>query len=98
MRTFRRTAVLVLLALILAAPWAAALEARSERVSNEATREAQSPLDLVHSFWNLLAGAWSKEGCRIDPLGLCVKGAGTAPQPPTSKSGCTMERLGGCRP
>jgi hypothetical protein len=97
MPALRRAAVLVLLGLILAAPWAAALEARSERAPQEATREARSPLDLVHSFWSLLAEAWSKEGCAGDPLGGCAPR--TAPTTGVqSDAGCTIDPLGGCRP
>lgn len=95
MRAFRRAAVLAVLGLILGAPWAAAGEARSEKVPFEATREARSALDVLHSLWSLLAGAWSKEGGMGDPLGRPE----TAP---TSGVQCddsaAMDPLGGCRP
>ena len=100
MRTLRRAAVFALLGLILGAPWAAALEARPDGVPREATGAARSALDLLHPLWNLLARAWSKEGCTMDPLGGCTAGAetGGATQAPTSKEGCVIDPLGGCRP
>jgi len=91
MRAFRRAAVLVLLGLILGAPWAVALEARPERVPHEAT----SALDLFHSFGSLLARAWNKAGCA---LGGCAAGAEAGAQTPTSKEGCAGDPLGGCTP
>jgi hypothetical protein len=93
MRAFRRAAVLAVLGLILGAPWAAALEARSEKVSYEATREARNALDHLHSFWSLLARAWSKEGAGGDPLGR----PGTAPTSGVKcDEGPAMDPLGGC--
>ena len=93
MRAFRRAAVLAVLGLILGAPWTAALEARAEKVPYEATREARSALDHLHSLWSLLAGAWSKAGGSMDPLGRPDTG-------PTSavKCGPAMDPLGGCSP
>ena len=97
MRTLRRAAVFVLLGLILGAPWAAALEARPERAPHEVTRPARSALDLLQPLWNLLARAWNKEGCRIDPLGGCIPGSA-----PTNgvqaDEGCTIDPLGRCVP
>jgi hypothetical protein len=95
MRAFRRAAVLAVLGLILGAPWAAALEARAEKVPSEATREARSALDLLHSLWGLLAGAWSKDSAAGDPLGRPESAPTTAAK---CDEGGGMDPLGGCRP
>jgi uncharacterized protein with LGFP repeats len=95
MRTLRRAAVFVLLGLILGAPWSAALGARPGRVSPEATRAEPMPLALLQPLWNLLARAWSKEGCTMDPLGRCLPGTAPTSDPQTDE-GCRIDPLGGC--
>jgi hypothetical protein len=90
MQALRRAAVLALLGLTLAAPWAAAAEARTATPPQESTSAARAAFDLVASWGRLFTSFWVKSGCTADPLGLC------SPQTPTTKEGCTMDPLGAC--
>ncbi|HSK76448.1 MAG TPA: hypothetical protein VLQ45_08305 [Thermoanaerobaculia bacterium] len=42
-------------------------------------------------LWSFLAQAWEKEGCRIDPDGLCAPEA-----PVNTKEGCSLDPFGRC--
>lgn len=88
----RMTAVLLLLlAAILAAPLAAAAAPRTEgpRLS---TATAPDSFDLLDRAWSFLRKVWSKEGCSINPNGLCW-------QPPAqTKDSCSINPDGQCKP
>ena len=93
--SFRRTILLLLLAAVLATPWASAAGPRAaESPSAQAVESA--PLDLLGRVWSFLRNAWSKEGCHIDPSGLCS--TGTSQPPPQTKEGCNIDPSGQCRP
>lgn len=90
--SFRRKTVLLVLFVVLAAPWASAAEVRSEGRQAVQAVEA-SPLDLLGRVWSFLQNAWAKSSCSIDPDGLCPA------QPPVqSKSSCHIDPDGLCRP
>lgn len=85
----RRITVLVLvLALTLAAPWAAA------------AAPIAGPPDLLGRLWQLVVSLWSDSGCHIDPNGHCRDTA--TPEPPATGSGengdigCHIDPSGGC--
>jgi hypothetical protein len=82
MKMLRKAAVLVLLGLVLAAPWASAAEARERE-------------PLLHGLWSFLGSVWSAAGCRLDPLGGCS--TGEEPQAPGTDAGCRLDPWG-CPP
>lgn len=91
MRMLRRTAVLVLLSLLLAAPWAS----------------AEPAAKATGGFWSFLVRVWSTAGCWIDPLGCPAQTStdegchidplGCLAQT-SSDAGCGLDPLGGCKP
>jgi len=82
-RPFSRKVVVLVLFAILALPWVSAAGPRQEEVRP----------GLLEQIWSFLTGAWSEEGCRIDPNGGCE------PQPiPTTDEGCRIDPSGGCSP
>lgn len=86
--------VLVLaLATLLAAPstgWAA-----GRRFSSDGAWSRSSALeDLMATFWSYLAALWGKEGCGIDPDGLCTTDPSTTES--IDKNGCGLDPHGGC--
>src|SRR5437762_14067259 len=95
MRTasLRRKTVVLLLIAVLAVPLASAAGPHSES-SGPASAALLSPLELLDHFWSFLRGAWSKEGCNIDPSGLCS--TGTSQPPVQTKEGCHIDPDGQC--
>ncbi len=57
----RRTILVFVLALLLAAPWASA-----------APRADAGPREALTHLWSLLASLWSEAGCELDPDGRCA--------------------------
>jgi hypothetical protein len=91
--SFRRKTVLLLLVAVLAAPWiSAAAQTRPASVS------ASAPLDLFSSAWRFLTRLWTKEGCRIDPNGLCVPQLAQPLPEPRAGEGCRIDPSGACKP
>jgi hypothetical protein len=103
--TLRRSAVLLLIAVLLT-PLASAANPRAETASPAAAVE---PLELLSRLWSLLVR--SKEGCNIDPNGRCKEGCNIdpsgrcAPQPASqpdgalqTKEGCHIDPNGRCLP
>ncbi|HTG35443.1 MAG TPA: hypothetical protein VLB76_21180 [Thermoanaerobaculia bacterium] len=92
MPTVRKLAVLLFLAALLAAPWAAsAAGPRVERHSRSAKTEPVSK--ALNHAWSSLASLWVKTGCHIDPDGRC------APAPATvnrADTGCNIDPNGRC--
>jgi hypothetical protein len=88
----RRTVVGLVVGLCLLTPLASAAQrpqqTRIERFS------LPEPSELFAGAWRLLSRIWSKEGCMIDPNGICVPepSAGTT----TSDNGCGLDPHGGC--
>ncbi len=89
----RRTTILLLLAAILAAPLISSAAPRTED-PQPVIAAAPDSLDLLDRAWSFLRKVWSKEGCHIDPNGLCS--AGTDQSPAQTKEGCDIDPLGRC--
>lgn len=87
--SFRRKTLLLLLAAILATPFSLAAEPRPAKAAEPARFE------LWSRAWSFLWSFWNKEGCRIDPSGLCVS---EPAQQPTSETdiGCQIDPSGLC--
>lgn len=88
-----RKTVLLLLASVLAFPWVASASPRPGIARAEAAISASTFLeDLLDRAWAFLTGVHDKEGCHLDPDGLC------ALQPTIqADEGCHLDPNGGCR-
>ena len=84
-RTLRSTALAFTLTALLGAPLASEAAPRAG-----AAGRAAASFDWL---WRVLAQVWEKEGCRIDPDGLCVPEA-----PVNTKAGCLIDPNGRCLP
>lgn len=83
-----RRVVVLLLIVAVAAPLVAAPIHRSEPVRFEAA----APLV---GLWTWLSHAWAKNGCAIDPHGICL--LSTVPAPPAGvDNGCGLDPWGRC--
>jgi hypothetical protein len=89
MRVFRLFAVLVLL-LALGASGAAASPASRPAGVPEEEPFAFHVSSLLARLESLLAGVWSKAGCRADPWGRCIESV------PTTDEGCRIDPWGRC--
>jgi hypothetical protein len=78
----RRTAVLFVLSVLLAAPWSAAAPRQIPRAA---------PAPLVSQLWSRLTALWSDIGCGLDPNGLCHGSAASQ-----SDIGCGLDPSGTC--
>jgi hypothetical protein len=84
----RRSTILLLLALALVGPWAAAAEA-----AGRAEPAWLQPWVLAAQLWNALVDLWGESGCSVDPSGAC----GAGPQAGSSaESGCSLDPNGRC--
>ena len=92
----RRSVVLVLIA-ILAIPWPSAAGPRKPSYRDAKVAQPEPvPLQLLGRAWRLLQNVWTKEGCQIDPSGLCHQGS-VQPQPTDQlDSGCQIDPGGLC--
>lgn len=89
MPTLRRLAVLLILVAI---PWtASAANPRSERNSKPA--KAAPARSFLDHAWAFLVGAWTKEGCGIDPSGRCALATVPTDQ---ADIGCGVDPNGRC--
>ena len=95
---FSRKAAVLAVTLILALTWCAA--AARPAFSLPTRGEASASLEQLRvGFWSWLLGAWTKEGCGIDPSGKPVCGlknaggskAGCGLDPGGAKEGCTID-------
>lgn len=107
----RRKAVLLLLAFVLAFPWAASAGLRPASARAVAPSTSAFLEDLLSRVWSFLAGVRNKEGCHLDPSGGCAPGAirpdtgchldpdgRCAPEPTIqTDTGCHLDPHGGCR-
>jgi hypothetical protein len=85
--SFRRTLALLLLVFIFfAAPWASAAGLRAE----------SPPLDFLGRLWSYFTNLWSEEGCRIDPNGLCATHSFAPAPTDLVDSGCRIDPDGRC--
>jgi hypothetical protein len=95
---FRRIVLGFVVGLCLLTPLASA--AQRPQVTQVDRFSLGVPSDLFAGAWRLLARIWSagsapqnKNGCTIDPHGLCVSQPTTAPSP---DAGCGIDPHGGC--
>jgi hypothetical protein len=91
----RRKTILLLLAAVLAAPWASAAAPRAED-SRPVQAVAPAPPELLGRIWSFLQSVWSKTGCSIDPFGRCDADPGQ--QSVQAKSNCSIDPDGRCVP
>lgn len=73
-------------ALVLAAFLVAAPAAQAQPFSGDS--------GMLERIWSLFTDFWSKNGCRIDPDGLCIPGIGEGD--PRIENGCVIEPNGQC--
>jgi len=94
--SLRRTALVLLLAALLAPSWALA-----------AGPQAPAAPSLLARAWSLLASLWGEEGCNVDPSGRCVPAPrtdtgcnldpnGRCVTAPTTDTGCGLDPNGRC--
>jgi hypothetical protein len=94
---FRRIVLGLVVGLCLLTPLASA--AQRPQVTRVERFSLRTPSELFAGAWRFLAGIWSggsapqnKNGCRIDPHGVCI------PEPtvvPSSDEGCMIDPNGG---
>jgi hypothetical protein len=88
-RTVRRAVVFAALAMCLALPGGAATRGKAQRSGNPVA----APSAVSFRLLNWLAVLFLKEGCRIDPGGLCANGGGSQT---TTEAGCRIDPWGLC--
>jgi hypothetical protein len=91
----RRTVLLLLVAVLLALP--GAVSAAGLQSPRTARAILYDPLDLFSHLWSL----FRKEGCNIDPNGLCAPKNGCGIDPDglcAPKNGCSVDPDGRCLP
>lgn len=91
--SFRSLSVLLVLALLLAAPWPV------QAAPSESSR-AEAKASPIRLFIDWLASLWDDNGCSFDPGGLCRDSTGS--EPPSGSdgldNGCTFDPSGSpCR-
>src|SRR5262245_26372240 len=96
-RLSRLALAFFLLIAVLASTSALAAGPLSGPVPRLSVAEASVATDAVIRLWSFLANLWSKNGCAVDPDGLCVKDNGSV-MPPAAKNGCSADPSGLCRP
>ena len=65
--------------------------------------EAPAPPSFLATLEDLLARAWGRTGCEIDPYGRCLPNQAQAATPPAGRfgstqgdTGCQIDPAGGC--
>jgi hypothetical protein len=91
----RKVAALALAGLCLAS-WLSASETRARPAARPSSAVTEAPRSLVVSLWNALVSLWAKNGCHIDPNGLCspVSGTGGSGQGVSADNGCHLDPSG----
>jgi hypothetical protein len=92
--SIRRKTLLFLLVAVLITPWASAAGPLSEIPRSVQAGDSAS-LEIFSRLWSFLVGIRGKEGCRIDPSGLCIQGSDQT-APAQSKAGCRIDPNGRC--
>jgi hypothetical protein len=83
-----RKSVVLLLALLLASTAVSA----APRGSHPERVMASDSMESFSRFWSVLASFWTKNGCSLDPNGICL------PKAKPTKNGCQMDPDGRCLP
>jgi hypothetical protein len=95
MPTFRKVAIVFLLAAFLAS----GASATASRFGHPEPAAAEtSPRVLLNRAWAYLSGLWNKTGCKIDPNGQCITAPIPVPSPEDqADTGCGLDPDGRCR-
>ena len=91
MTSSSRKAFLVLVVFFLATT-AVSAEPRSGSRPHPGRIVAFSSMESFSGFWRVLASFWTKNGCSLDPNGICL------PATTTTKNGCSVDPDGRCLP
>jgi hypothetical protein len=102
----RKIFVLIILVALATTPWASA---RGPQPGKPRAAQAVEDVPLLGNFWSFLRSFWEKEGCHIDPWGVCMDepapeiGCNIDPNghcinEPTPKIGCHIDPWGNCIP
>lgn len=60
---------------------------------------ASTPTNVLTRLWSFLAGLRSKNGCSLDPFGVCGAAQGTTSSAPEElENGCSPDPFGRCLP
>jgi hypothetical protein len=96
-RPYVRAAILALtLGFMSTGSWASAAPPRKPDLPR-APRAVAVPLDLFSHLWSFAAQWWSKNGCSIDPNGICKSDEGQLPPPSSyTDNGCDIDPNGIC--
>jgi hypothetical protein len=93
----RSRIALLILVLVLAAPWASASQHRgrhAERSPETASNSVSwSLLEVLRGFFT---GSWTKNGCSADPFGKPVCQQDPSSSTTTSENGCSADPDGRC--
>jgi hypothetical protein len=104
MRRIQQSVVcLLLLGASAGASFALAPQMRSLPQRAESRLEAPASPGLLAALRDLVARAWGRIGCKIDPFGRCLTNRAPAATPPAGDSGnthgdtgCEIDPLGSC--
>ena len=91
MTSSSRKALIALVVFFLATT-AVSAEPRSGSRPHPGRIVAFNPMESFSGFWSVLASFWSKNGCQVDPNGICL------PTTTTTKNGCSVDPDGRCLP
>ena len=92
----RKLTVLLLLAALCGAPWAAAAP-RAHPAPPAPHTSGPGLGGLLAAVWSTLTGHWGDNGCSLDPDGRCL-GTAVSPLPPAGAldNGCSLDPNGRC--
>ncbi len=97
--SFRRKTLFLLLALLLATPWAVSSAPIPQAEQPRAAMTAETTaLDLAGRIWSFLKSTSNKIGCTADPNGICAPVPGQNPPTQSNKIGCRVDPDGLCLP
>ncbi|MEO6193890.1 MAG: hypothetical protein ABIS20_12830 [Thermoanaerobaculia bacterium] len=88
MTSSSRKSLAVLFALLLASTAVSA----EPRGPHRARTVASDSMESFSRFWRVLAGFWTKNGCSLDPSGICL------PKATPTENGCSADPDGRCLP
>jgi len=93
--SFRRVILALALGVVLLSPWAAAAAPRMRTEPRPLPSAAELPLDFMSRVWNLVNRVLAKNGCWIDPHGICTTSQGSDPTV-QGDTGCGLDPYGIC--
>jgi hypothetical protein len=98
LRLTRSRITLLVLVLVLVAPWASASQPRGRHAERSPERASISvPWNLLEILRGFFSDSWSKNGCSADPFGKPVCQQAPEANPPNQQdAGCQVDPNGGC--